>query len=86
MRALASGNKRADTAPGDKVSRAHAVVPMFAQGLIYAPERDWSDMVISEMANFPLGKYDDLTDSATQSLGFLRNMGIAKTAGAATRS
>ena len=29
---------------------------------------DLSDMVIDEMAMFPKGKYDDLTDSVTQAI------------------
>src|SRR5262249_13871395 len=62
---------------GDKVARAFAAQPTFAQGLIYAPIRDWSDLVISEMGNFPKGKYDDLTDSATQAINFLRAAGRA---------
>jgi predicted phage terminase large subunit-like protein len=61
---------------GDKVSRALAVQPMFAQNLIYAPRLDWADdLVIAEMAQFPFGARDDLTDSATQALGFLRRTG-----------
>jgi phage terminase large subunit-like protein len=65
---------------GDKVARAHAVVPMFAQGLIYAPNISWADdLVIAEMSQFPFGKRDDLTDSVTQALGFLRRSGWVRT-------
>src|SRR5947208_2639407 len=67
------------TPKGDKVARAHAVVPMFAQGLIYAPNLDWADLTISEMAVFPKGRFDDLTDSATQALIHLRTTGLART-------
>jgi len=62
---------------GDKVARAFAAQPTFAQGLVYAPIRDWSDLVISELANFPKGKYDDLTDSTTQAINYLRAAGRA---------
>ena len=62
---------------GDKVARAFAAQPTFAQGLVYAPIRDWSQLVIDELANFPKGKYDDLTDSATQAINFLRAAGRA---------
>jgi hypothetical protein len=34
---------------------------MFSQGMIFAPARD-SDMLITEMAAFRMGRYDDLTD------------------------
>jgi predicted phage terminase large subunit-like protein len=65
---------------GDKVARSHAVVPMFAQGLIYAPNISWGDdLVIAEMSQFPFGKRDDLTDSVTQALGFLRRSGWVRT-------
>lgn len=65
---------------GDKVARAHAVVPFFANGLIYAPDREWSDLVIDEMGVFPKGRYDDLTDSATQALRYLRSLGLIQRA------
>jgi hypothetical protein len=32
--------------------------------MVYAPERDRSDLVITEMSVFPPGGYDDLCDSA----------------------
>jgi hypothetical protein len=34
--------------------------------------------VIAEMSMFPAGKYDDLTDSATQALKYLRDVGLAQ--------
>lgn len=61
---------------GDKVSRAHAVQPIFSQELVYAPDREWADLVIEEMSSFPKGRYDDLTDSGTQALKFLREGGF----------
>ena len=64
---------------GDKLARAMSVIPTFTQGLVYAPIRDWSDMVISEMATFPRGRYDDLTDSTVQALRYLRDAGLAQT-------
>lgn len=61
---------------GDKVARALAVQPSFSQQMVYAPVRDWAEMVIDEMAVFPKGKYKDLTDSATQALKYLRDNGL----------
>jgi predicted phage terminase large subunit-like protein len=63
---------------GDKVARALAVVPTFSQGMIWAPARDWAEMVIEEAAVFPNGKYDDLTDSTTQAIKHLRDAGLAQ--------
>jgi predicted phage terminase large subunit-like protein len=64
---------------GDKVARAQGVQATFANLGVYCPIRDWSDMVMQEMAIFPAGKYDDLTDSATQAVKWLRDNGMAPT-------
>jgi predicted phage terminase large subunit-like protein len=65
-----------DDPHGDKVARAHSVVPIFANAQVYAPDREWADVVIDEMATFPHGRYDDLTDTATQALRHLRAGGM----------
>src|ERR1700760_666396 len=68
------------TAPISRIATtarwALSVQPVFSQGLVYAPLRDWSDMVKSEMALFPKGRYKDLTDSATQALKWMRVRGL----------
>lgn len=61
----------------DKVARAYSVQHIFADGLIYAPEREWADMVIDQMAAFPKAAHDDLTDTATQAIKHLREVGLA---------
>lgn len=76
---------------GDKVARAQAVVPFFSNHMVYAPAalsqdmpsdvllfRDWAQMVIDEMAVFPKGRYDDLTDTASMALRHLRIAGFAR--------
>ena len=62
---------------GDKVARALAAQPVFSQLMVYAPDREWADLVMEEMVVFPRGKYDDLTDSATQAINYLRSIGMA---------
>jgi hypothetical protein len=48
------------------------------QRLIYAPS--WADdWLIKKMSEFPLGRRDDLTDTATQALGYMRRTGRIKT-------
>jgi hypothetical protein len=47
--------------------------------MIYAPDRDWAELVIREMEVFPKGKYDDLTDSTTQAIRYLRDNGLLRT-------
>lgn len=61
---------------GDKVARLHTVVPAFAAGLIYAPERKWSEMVIDEVSNFPRSRFKDLTDTVSAGIKKLRDMGL----------
>lgn len=61
---------------GDKVSRAHSVVPVFANSQVWAPNREWADVVLDEMEVFPHGRYDDLTDTATQAIRHLRTGGM----------
>ena len=44
-----------------------------------SPCEDWSQLVIDEMELFPKGRYDDLTDSTTMAVSFLRSSGILQT-------
>ena len=64
---------------GSKEARALAAQPTFSQGLVYAPDRDWAELVIEEMEAFPKHKYKDLTDSATQAIKFMRDNGLLNT-------
>jgi predicted phage terminase large subunit-like protein len=64
---------------GDKFSRALAVQPTFSQLMVFAPIRDWAEMVIEEMETFPKHAYNDLTDSTSQALKHFRDIGLANT-------
>lgn len=64
---------------GSKEARAYAAQPTFSQLLVYAPARDWAELCIEEMEAFPKHKYDDLTDSVTQSIKFMRDAGLLNT-------
>jgi hypothetical protein len=37
----------------------------------------WADLTINQSAMFPKGKHDDLVDSMTQALKYLRDAGLA---------
>ena len=63
---------------GDKLARALAVQPIFSQGTVYTPDREWADLVITEMSLFPAGRFSDLTDSTSQGLKYLRDVGLAQ--------
>jgi predicted phage terminase large subunit-like protein len=61
----------------DKVARVHSIQHLFADKMIYAPERAYSDMVINQCAIFPKGSHDDLVDTVSQALRYLRDAGFA---------
>lgn len=69
---------RLDKVEGDKVARAYSVQHFFSSGLVYAPNRQYAEMTISNCAAFPKGQHDDLTDTVTAALRFLRRMNIAQ--------
>lgn len=62
---------------GDKEARAHGVEHLFADGMIYAPNKAWADMVINQCAIFPKGSKDDLVDTVTMAMRWLRDCGFA---------
>ena len=78
------GVRLVDPKGQDKRARAYAVQHLFADGMIQAPAvvrpdgsfsfRDWAQVVIDEMSRFRgmPGEEDNIVDSATQSLEFLR--------------
>lgn len=65
----------------DKRARVMRVIPIFEEGLVYAVQRDgqwpkYAQITIDEMAAFPRGKFDDITDTGTQALWWLRKAGF----------
>lgn len=66
----------------DKLARVKRIQPIFSGGYVYAPcqaEFQWKDFVkpvIDECINFPYDKHDDLVDSTTQALYWLRSNGF----------
>lgn len=65
----------------DKTARAHSIVYCFTDKMVWIPDPevlDWANMVVDECAKFPKGTHDDLVDSVTQALGWLRLYGLAE--------
>ena len=60
----------------DKTARLYSIQHLFAEGLIYSPDRSWADMVINQTANFPKARHDDLVDTLSMALRHLRDTGI----------
>lgn len=70
MRIRAVGRGKGD----DKISRAHIASVVLEQGLVWYPKgKSWANEVIRQCASFPNAKYDDLTDTVTDALIFLRH-------------
>ena len=62
----------------DKIARVNSVTDLFSSGKVWAPKTRWAEEVIEEMASFPSGDHDDLTDSSTQALIRFRKGGFIK--------
>jgi predicted phage terminase large subunit-like protein len=62
---------------GDKVSRVHSIQHIFADEMVYAPDKAWADMVIDQVSVFPKGSHDDLVDAVSMGLRYLRDQGFA---------
>jgi predicted phage terminase large subunit-like protein len=72
------GIQTIDPGRQDKVARAYAAQPVFADAMVYAPDRDWADMVITECASFPKAPHDDLVDTVTGAILWLRDNGFLR--------
>lgn len=60
----------------DKVARLYSVQHLFEEQMIFAPDRPWAQKVIEQCGTFPNGRHDDLVDTTSQALRFLRNTGM----------
>ena len=60
----------------DKVSRLYSTQHIFEDGMVFAPDRPWAEKVIDQCAIFPNDKHDDLTDTVSQALRHLRDIGM----------
>jgi len=70
----------------DKTARVNMVQPVFSGGYIWAPynveepldpgNKEWARMVIDECAVFPRGRHDDLVDSTSSAINYLRSNGF----------
>ena len=61
----------------DKIARAHAVVHLFAEKMVWAPGTQWAQDVINECGSFPKAAHDDRVDSVTMAVKWLRDNGMA---------
>lgn len=61
---------------GDKVARLYAVQHLFADEMIFAPDLQFAELVINQVSSFPKAAHDDLVDSTSLALGYLRRTGL----------
>jgi hypothetical protein len=64
-----------DPGATDKVSRLYSVQHLFEEGLVYAPDKDWASDVIEQCVRFPKAKHDDLVDTVSMAMRYLRRTG-----------
>lgn len=60
----------------DKMARLYSVQHLFAEGLVYGPDRPWMEAIISQVGQFPKGKHDEYVDCTSGGLRKLRDMGL----------
>lgn len=60
----------------DKVARLYSVQHLFAEGIIYGPDRPWMESIIAQVAGFPRAKHDEFADLTSMGLRKLRDMGL----------
>jgi predicted phage terminase large subunit-like protein len=64
----------------DKQSRAQAITPIIEAGKVFLPENaPWLPDFLEEMASFPNGLHDDIVDSTSQALNYLRQRNVEVT-------
>ena len=63
----------------EKISRLNAVSDLFASGRVWAPNTQWAEEVIDEVASFPSGEHDDYVDSVSLAMMRFRRGGYIRT-------
>lgn len=69
VRGLAGYSVTAERMTGDKVSRAFAVAAQLNIGRIGMLKAPWNNLLLDELASFPLGQYDDQVDALSLAFG-----------------
>jgi phage terminase large subunit-like protein len=69
-------NMKNTAGEADKLARLYSVQHLFEEGMIYAPDRPWADAVITQCGVFPNGEHDDLVDTTSMPLRYLRDQGL----------
>lgn len=70
------GVKLFDPKSQDKTARLYSVQHLFAEGVVYAPDKIWMEAIIQQVGMFPRGKHDEFVDLTSMGLRELRDMGL----------
>lgn len=70
------GLRMYDPTGADKTARLYSVQHLFSEGMVYAPDKAWAEKVIRQVMSFPKGKNDDLVDTVSMALRYLREIGV----------
>lgn len=62
----------------DKIARLNSVSDIFRSGLVWCPDAPWADEVVEELAQFPRGESDDITDTVIMALMRYRQGGFIR--------
>ena len=60
----------------DKMARLYSVQHLFAEGMVFAPDKQWAEELITQVGQFPKGRHDDLVDTVSMSIRHLRDIGL----------
>ena len=70
------GVKLFDPKSQDKTARLYSIQHLFAEGIIYGPDRPWMERIITQVAMHPKSKHDEFVDLTSMGLRELREMGL----------
>lgn len=62
----------------DKIARVNSITDLFKSGIVWAPDRRWSQEVIVQANDFPNGRNDDQVDALTLALMRFRQGGFIR--------
>jgi len=68
----------------DKIARAHQMAPVLEMGILWIPESkknpgqyvSWAIAMLKQLSRFPVAEHDDLVDTVSQAIIFLKDNGL----------
>ena len=64
---------------GAKIERLQAASVIFRVGRVWVPiDKEWARLVVDEVISFPSSAHDDLTDTVSMAVIYMRDMGVIR--------